>query len=124
MTRQKVLERLCKLQEKVMNNIQSNPIGWESPADCFCKQGGFWNCENYKDEDYRNDGKALEFIEDAVKEKLKNKLLKINRMKKIIRKILNCFKYKKTHTFGTMDNSKVFNRALTQKEITKLYEEA
>lgn len=63
-----VIERLCKLQAEVC--IQ---IGRGEAADCFCGKGGFWGAEGYDgthEGGYRNDGKALEFIEAAVREKL------------------------------------------------------
>lgn len=69
MEAKEVIERLCALQEKV-----SRRIGFNYAADCFCGMGGFWS--NSPDYDgtmkngYRNDGKSLEFIENAVSEKL------------------------------------------------------
>lgn len=66
---QEVIERLCKLQGEVWNQIST---GLDS-ADCFCRNGGFWGSETYGgtfEQGYRNDGDALEFIEEAVREKL------------------------------------------------------
>lgn len=64
-----VIERLCKLQAEVYAKLDCGP------ADCFCGQSGFWGAEGYDgtfDGGYRNDGTALEFIEQAVREKLNN----------------------------------------------------
>lgn len=64
-----IIERLCSLQEEVWKQIND---GCDS-ADCFCGKGGFWGSEGYGGtfaEGYRNSGKALEFIEQAVREKL------------------------------------------------------
>lgn len=62
------IARLCKLQSDVAAHI-----GDVSAADCFCGQSGFWNLPGYNPEnDYRNDGNAIEFIEQAVNEKIEN----------------------------------------------------
>lgn len=69
MDAQEVIERLCKLQAEVWEAV-CNPA---ESADCFCGKGGFWHCEGYDgtfDGGYRNSGKALEFIERAVREKI------------------------------------------------------
>jgi len=63
-----VIERLCSLQAEVHSHI-----GYGFAADCFCGKGGLWGTEGYGGtvyEGYRNDGKVLEFIEAAVREKL------------------------------------------------------
>lgn len=63
------IERLCKLQSEVQERV----IGYGHSADCFCGKGGFWGCDGYDgsfEGGYRNDGKAIEFIESAVREKL------------------------------------------------------
>lgn len=63
-----VAERLCRLQAEVYQHLP----GIEA-ADCFCGKGGFWNVDDYDgtwDHGYRNDGHALKFIEDAVREKI------------------------------------------------------
>lgn len=60
-----VIERLCLLQTAVAEHI-----GFEHSADCFCGKGGFWGADRYDGTQmggYRNDGKALEFIESAVR---------------------------------------------------------
>jgi hypothetical protein len=65
---QDIVTRLCDLQASLfaeLPNVES--------ADCFCQKGGYWGTENYGGtfaEGYRNDGRALKFIEDAVREKL------------------------------------------------------
>ena len=61
---EEIIERLCLLQSEVNEHM-----GWKHSADCFCKKGGFWdmkNPENY----YHNEGKALEFIEEAVRKEM------------------------------------------------------
>lgn len=66
-----VVERLCALQSEVANYLDD----WSSAADCFCGRGGFWNATSGYggtfEEGYRNDGKALEFIERVVREAIK-----------------------------------------------------
>ena len=64
-----IIERLCLLQEEVANRH----VGYDEGSDCFCGKGGFWKRERYGgtfEQGYRNTGKALEFIEAAVREKL------------------------------------------------------
>lgn len=66
-----IIRRLCKLQAEV-----SEYVGYQHAADCFCGEGGFWDSDNYDGTyagGYRNDGKSLEFIEQAVREKLNTK---------------------------------------------------
>lgn len=68
MDAKEVIVRLCKLQGEVRD-----VIGCGTAADCFCMEDGFWGAEGYGgtfEEGYRNDGKALEFIEKAVREKI------------------------------------------------------
>lgn len=55
-----IIRRLCALQAHVC----SQALGYDHAADCFCGDEGFWPLESA--DDYRNDGKAIEFIEDAV----------------------------------------------------------
>lgn len=66
MTREEVIERLCKLQA-----VTARHVGYVHAADCFCGNGGFWGTEGYDERSYRNDGVALDFIEAAVREKIK-----------------------------------------------------
>jgi hypothetical protein len=67
MTHTEVIERLCKLQSEAAGHV-----GHEYAADCFCGKSGYWDTKEYRpDRDYRNDGKALDFIESAVREKIK-----------------------------------------------------
>lgn len=66
-----LIARLCRLQE----TINHEHLGHARPADCFCGEGGFW-----KETDswpmppgggrWENDGKTVEFIEQAVVEKI------------------------------------------------------
>lgn len=64
-----VIERLCKLQREVFEKIGAN-----CTADCFCGRSGFWvsggDYDGTYEHGYRNDGRVLEFIEQAVREKL------------------------------------------------------
>lgn len=65
MEAKEVIQRLCKLQSEVYEHI-----GQSDAADCFCGEGGFWQTGEYDgthEHGYRNDGKALEFIERAVR---------------------------------------------------------
>lgn len=65
-----VIERLCNLQAEVQAAFCHN-----TAADCFCGKDGFWGSEGYGgtlEEGYRNEGKALEFIEQAVRKELNN----------------------------------------------------
>lgn len=67
-----VIERLCKLQFEVFRATATN---LRESADCFCGRGGFWDVRDYDgtvEHGYRNDGLALKFIEDAVREKIAN----------------------------------------------------
>lgn len=69
MDAKEVIERLCKLQAEVVQQVQTV----DDSADCFCGKSGFWGSEGYGGtfaEGYRNSGKALEFIEQATREKL------------------------------------------------------
>jgi|GEM_PF-5829948 len=62
------IRRLCALQAKV-----SEHVGYSYSADCFCGEGGFWKSDGYNgtfEGGYRNDGKSIEFIEQAVAEKI------------------------------------------------------
>ena len=65
----KIIERLCKLQEEVWRRALNS----EGSADCFCRKSGFWTCEGYSgnfDGGYRNDAASLEFIEKSVRDAL------------------------------------------------------
>lgn len=62
---QDIIDRLCLLQEEVFRHL-----GDVNAADCFCGKGGFWRSDSYGgtfEQGYRNDGKALAFIENAVR---------------------------------------------------------
>lgn len=59
-----VIIRLCELQAEVCRET-----GYAQSADCFCGTSGFGE-RHVHDDAYRNDGAALEFIEQAVREKL------------------------------------------------------
>src|ERR1700730_14467924 len=67
MTKQEVLDRVCLLQEEVHNHIRDG-----GAADCFCGKGGFNTPERPQpDECYRHDGLTLDFMEKAVRERMK-----------------------------------------------------
>ena len=69
MNSDQIIERLCELQQEVVDKH----LGYGDGSDCFCGKGGFWQCEGYSgtfESGFRNSGKALEFIELAVREKL------------------------------------------------------
>jgi hypothetical protein len=55
--------RFCKLQGKVAREVH----GYEYAADCFCSEG---NPRHQGGEYYRNDLRAIEYIEQAVAEKM------------------------------------------------------
>lgn len=55
---QSVIHWLCELQGRVASHL-----GYDHPADCFCGDSGYWPLK--RAEDYRNDGKAVAFIEAA-----------------------------------------------------------
>lgn len=62
-----VIDRLCKLQTEVTEALNDYTFA----ADCFCGKGGFWDTNGFDPErDYRNDGRSLEYIEQAVREKI------------------------------------------------------
>jgi len=68
MEAQEAIRRMCELQTEVWEKINNGEA-----ADCFCGEKGFWGAEGYGGtfaEGYRNDGSAIRFIEDAVREKL------------------------------------------------------
>lgn len=60
MTRENTILRFCILQAVVSDYLND----WSNAADCFCHE----SCLD--DEQYRNDGVSLQFIEDAVREKI------------------------------------------------------
>lgn len=61
-----VMQRFCILMGEAQEHL-----GWDHAADCFCGHGGFWRVNGYNPHrDYRNDGKSVEFIEAAVREKI------------------------------------------------------
>ncbi|KKM00040.1 hypothetical protein LCGC14_1808410 [marine sediment metagenome] len=60
---QDAIRRMCLLQAKVAPRL------FDSPSDCFCGEGGFWESAEYDgshEGGYRNDFEAIEFIEKAV----------------------------------------------------------
>lgn len=60
-----LVRRLCALQAHVVTEV----LGYDDPADCFCGDEGLWP---YADpDDYRNAGKAVEFIETATLEAIR-----------------------------------------------------
>ena len=68
MNAQEVIEKFCLLQAAALEHI-----GFDNSADCFCGKAGFWHCEGYGgtfEEGYRNNGAAIEFIRQALIEKI------------------------------------------------------
>ena len=59
MTRDETMQRLCIIMGEAQDYL-----GWDHAADCFCFKSQF------SESDYRNDGKSVEFIEAAVREKI------------------------------------------------------
>ena len=64
MTRDETMQRLCIIMGEAQDHL-----GWDYAADCFCFKSGF------SESDYRNDGKSVEFIEAAVREKIEREKL-------------------------------------------------
>jgi len=64
-TADEAIERLCILQRRVIKEH----FGFTRSADCFCGKSGF-GPEHVRSANYRNEGHAIEFIEQAVAEKL------------------------------------------------------
>lgn len=65
-----IIERLCALQELVASSAPGCDYA-EYAADCFCGEGGNWHESWHRAEDFRNDLKTIEFIENAVKDALR-----------------------------------------------------
>ena len=71
MTRDETMQRLCIIMGEAQDHI-----GWDYAADCFCGHDGFWFVDGYNPHTgYRNDGKSVEFIEAAVREKIEREKL-------------------------------------------------
>lgn len=60
------IERFCKLQMQVNTFVFDH----EHAADCFCGQGGFWRDGAVDPDGYRNELRAVEWIENVVRERL------------------------------------------------------
>lgn len=61
--------RLCRLQQDVAEQV----LGYDESYDCICGEGGFWHLDNTWPEPnihWSNSGVAVEFIEQAVAEKI------------------------------------------------------
>ena len=67
MTRDETMQRLCIIMGEAQDYL-----GWDHAADCFCFKGQILGS------DYRNDGKSVEFIEAAVREKIEREKLNID----------------------------------------------
>jgi hypothetical protein len=63
---QDIIERMCKLQEEVQ--VHHNHV---NAGDCFCGKGGMWGYKGFDMSHWRNDLVSIEFIEQAVREKIK-----------------------------------------------------
>lgn len=60
-----IVGRLCQLQSEV-----SELLGYDEPADCFCRDPDHGGLGHEVGENYRNYGRSLRFIEAAVREAL------------------------------------------------------
>jgi hypothetical protein len=56
---QALIRKLCALQAHVVTEV----LGHDFPADCFCGDEGFWPLNG--PEDFRNAGRAVDFIVEA-----------------------------------------------------------
>jgi hypothetical protein len=63
MTRQETIEKYCALQTRVADFMKN-----EFAADCFCKD----------EPNYKNEGKAFDFIQSAVEEKIAGLVPKVD----------------------------------------------
>jgi hypothetical protein len=61
LTRAEVTERLCALLARVNEHL-----GWTHACDCICGKSGFPDVKWWTDEQYRNDGTALAWLEALV----------------------------------------------------------
>jgi hypothetical protein len=60
-----VIERLCRLVGEVYGRMDGS-----TASDCFCGRHGLWGARGYGGtiaSGYRNDGRALEFVEETVR---------------------------------------------------------
>lgn len=63
------IRRLCRLQESITAEV----LGHDLSHDCICGEGGFWHLDDtwpQPNHYWSNDGAAIEFIEQAVAEKI------------------------------------------------------
>jgi hypothetical protein len=65
LTAEQCIERLCVLQRLVVETH----FGFDRSADCFCGNSGF-GAVHARSLSFRNEGHVIEFIEQAVREKL------------------------------------------------------
>jgi len=59
------IERLCRLVGEVYSRMDGS-----TASDCFCGRHGLWGVPGYGGtaaSGYRNDGRALEFVEETVR---------------------------------------------------------
>lgn len=64
--RQALIRRLCQLQAEVCEQW----LGYTHAADCFCGEEGYWP-HGATEADFRNEGKAVAFIEEATRAALR-----------------------------------------------------
>jgi hypothetical protein len=81
MTREETIKRLCQLSSKVAHHQ-----GYTYAADCFCcdRERKGWH-----DEDFRSDGKALEFIEQVVVAAIKEQKASLRELAPDIKQAIN-----------------------------------
>jgi len=63
-----LIEQLCQLQGEY-----ADVVGYQTPRDCFCGQGGFWRPADdwpKSKEGWKNDGSAVRFIVEATRKAL------------------------------------------------------
>ena len=64
MNRQEVIAAACLIVHDAHEHV-----GYHTASDCFCGEGGLW-AGGFTDADYRNEGVALDFVRQAVREKI------------------------------------------------------
>jgi len=63
LTKEEIITKFCELQ-----TVVNSHLGHKHAADCFCGKSKF------ERDDYRNEGEAFKFIQEAVMEKMGRKV--------------------------------------------------